>query len=88
MSRTELADAVEVHYQTIGCLELRDVLDLPDRFLDERQLAVRNQVYVEAYRWYAGVTVILASAGLVAFSVSVSAKTPTPGPSTSRGTGA
>jgi len=48
-------------------LSVRDVADLPDRFLDERQLAVRNQVYVEAYRWFAGVTVILASAGLVAF---------------------
>ena len=28
-------------------LSVRDVADLPDRFLDERQLAVRNQVYVE-----------------------------------------
>ncbi len=48
-------------------LSVRDVADLPDRFLDERQLTARNQVYVEAYRWYAGVTVILASAGLIAF---------------------
>jgi hypothetical protein len=50
-------------------LSVRDVADLPDRFLDERQLAVRNQVYVEAYRWFAGGTVILASVGIVAFIV-------------------
>ena len=50
-------------------LSVRDVADLPDRFLDERQLTVRNQVYVEAYRWFAGVTVVLASAGLLAFIV-------------------
>lgn len=50
-------------------LSVRDVADLPDRFLDERQLAVRNQVYFEAYRWFAGVTVVLASAGLLAFIV-------------------
>lgn len=50
-------------------LSVRNVADLPDRFLDERQLAARNQVYVEAYRWYAGGTVILASVGIVAFIV-------------------
>ena len=47
-------------------LSVRDVADLPDRFLDERQLTVRNQVYVEACRWFAGVVVVLASAGLLA----------------------
>ena len=50
-------------------LSVRDVADLPDRFLDERQRTTRDQVYVEAYRWFAGVTVVLASAGLVAFVV-------------------
>lgn len=46
---------------------MREVADLPDRFLGERQLAFRNQVYVEAYGWFAGVMVVLASAGLIAF---------------------
>ncbi len=48
-------------------LSVREVADLPDRFLDERQRAVRNEVYVEAYRWFSAVMVVLGSAGLVAF---------------------
>lgn len=57
---------------TLGVLYLlrrsvRVVADMPDHLLDERQLALRNAVYVEAYRYLAALVVILASMGLVAF---------------------
>jgi hypothetical protein len=48
---------------------VRVVADMPDHLLDERQLSVRNAMYVEAYRYLAALVVIMASAGLVAFVV-------------------
>ncbi|HSL59280.1 MAG TPA: hypothetical protein VK866_15645 [Acidimicrobiales bacterium] len=59
---------------TFGVLYLlrrsvRVVADMPDHLLDERQLALRNAMYVEAYRYLAGLVVIMASAGLLAFVV-------------------
>jgi hypothetical protein len=48
---------------------VRVVADLPEEYLDERQLALRNEMYVEAYRYLAGIVVVLASAGLIAFMV-------------------
>jgi hypothetical protein len=46
---------------------VRVVADLPDHVLDERQLALRNAMYVEAYRYLAGLVVLMAMIGLVAF---------------------
>jgi uncharacterized membrane protein YqjE len=48
---------------------IRVVADLPDEVLDERQRALRNAMYVEAYRYLAGIVVVMMSAGLVAFIV-------------------
>lgn len=50
-------------------ISVREVADLPEEFLDERQVTVRNRIYVESYRWFAGLVVIVASAGLLAFIV-------------------
>jgi hypothetical protein len=50
-------------------LSVRTIADLPDDYLDERQLAVRNASYVSAYRWLASVVSVVLSAGLVAFVV-------------------
>lgn len=47
-------------------MSVRLLADLPEEFLDERQASLRNRSYVEAYRWFAGLVVILVSAGLVA----------------------
>ena len=48
---------------------VRVVADLPDQFLDERQLAGRNASYVEAYRVFGGFVMLLATVGLIAFIV-------------------
>jgi uncharacterized membrane protein len=48
-------------------ISVRTVADLPDRFLDERQRAIRNRAYVSAYRVYASIIGGLATIGLVAF---------------------
>ncbi len=50
-------------------LSVRLVADLPEQYLDERQTELRNRAYVESYRWFAGVVVLLSSAGLLAFIV-------------------
>lgn len=59
---------------TLGVLYLlrrsvRVVADMPDHLLDERQLGLRNAMYVEAYRYLAALVVTMASAGLLAFVV-------------------
>lgn len=46
---------------------VRILADLPDHVLDERQRHHRDSIYLEAYRWLAGLIVLAASAGLVAF---------------------
>jgi uncharacterized membrane protein len=48
-------------------LSIRTVADLPDRFLDERQIAVRNRAYLDAFRIYASVIGGMATLGLIAF---------------------
>ena len=50
-------------------MSVRLVADLPEEYLDERQSALRNRTYVEAYRWFGGLVIALASAGLLAFIV-------------------
>ena len=48
-------------------MSVRVVADLPDEYLDERQARVRDRAYLEAYRWFAGITLLAASAALVWF---------------------
>jgi hypothetical protein len=48
---------------------VRTIADLPEDYLDERQAALRNAAYVEAYQWLGGLVGLLASAGLLAFIV-------------------
>lgn len=48
---------------------IRVIADLPEHVLDERLRSSRDRAYVEAYRWFAGLTVILASVGMFAFVV-------------------
>lgn len=50
-------------------VSVRLVADLPEEYLDERQRTLRNRTYVEAYRWFAGLVVLLAGAGLAAFII-------------------
>ena len=50
-------------------MSVRVVADLPEEFLDERQARVRDRAYVEAYRWFAGLTLIAATAALIWFVV-------------------
>ncbi len=48
-------------------MSVRVVADLPDEYLDERQARVRDRAYLDAYRWFAGITLVAASATLVWF---------------------
>lgn len=48
-------------------ISVRTIADLPDRFLDERQRAIRNRAYVNAYRIYAWIIGGIATIGLVIF---------------------
>jgi ABC-type transport system involved in cytochrome bd biosynthesis fused ATPase/permease subunit len=50
-------------------LSVRTIADLPEEYLDERQAALRNAAYVEAYQWLGGLMGLLASGALVAFIV-------------------
>ncbi len=50
-------------------MSVRLVADLPEEYLDERQTALRNRTYVEAYRWFGGLVILLATVGLGAFIV-------------------
>jgi hypothetical protein len=50
-------------------MSVRLVADLPEEYLDERQTELRNRTYVEAYRWFGGLVIILAGAGLMAFVI-------------------
>jgi len=50
-------------------LSVRLVADLPEEYLDERQTDLRNRTYLDSYRWFAGLVIALASAGLLAFVV-------------------
>ena len=48
-------------------MSTRSIADLADRFLDERQRAVRNRSYFNAYRIYVSIIGGFATVGLVAF---------------------
>jgi len=48
-------------------VSVRVVADLPEEYLDERQNRVRDRAYLDAYRWFAGITLLAATAGLIAF---------------------
>lgn len=50
-------------------LSIRTVADLPDRFLDERQQALRNRAYVSSYRILGSIVGGLATIGLIAFVI-------------------
>ena len=50
-------------------MSVRVVADLPEEYLDERQNRVRDRAYVEAYRLFAGVTLVAATAALVLFII-------------------
>jgi uncharacterized membrane protein len=55
---------------TLLRVALREVADLPDRYLDERQRTVRNAIYLKAYQYLAGffllITVAIFAAGIAA----------------------
>lgn len=46
---------------------LRLVADLPEDYLDERQARLRNDAYVEAYRWLGAVAILASAAGFISF---------------------
>ncbi len=48
-------------------MSVRVIADLPEEYLDERQARVRDRAYVEAYRWFAGLTLVAATAALIWF---------------------
>ncbi len=50
-------------------MSVRVIADLPEEYLDERQARVRDRAYVEAYRWFAGLTLAAATAALIWFVV-------------------
>ncbi len=50
-------------------MSVRVVADLPEEYLDERQARVRDRSYVDAYRWFAGITLAAATAALVWFVI-------------------
>ncbi len=48
-------------------ISVRTIADLPDRFLDERQRAIRDHAYLNAYRIFVSIIGGLATIGLVIF---------------------
>jgi hypothetical protein len=50
-------------------MSTRTVADLPDRFLDERQRALRNRAYRYAYLILGWIVAGLATVGLIAFVI-------------------
>ncbi len=50
-------------------MSARVVADLPEAYLDERQVRVRDRAYIDAYRWFAGLTLLAATILLVWFVV-------------------
>lgn len=50
-------------------ISVRELADLPNRFLDERQLVVRDRAYFNAFRIYASTVVALATIALIAFEI-------------------
>lgn len=50
-------------------MSIRTVADLPDRFLDERQRALRNRAYLYAYLIFGWIVCAMLTAGLIAFVI-------------------
>ncbi len=50
-------------------MSVRVVADLPDEYLDERQARVRDRAYLDAYRWFAGITLLAATIALIWFVI-------------------
>ena len=50
---------------------MRAVADLPEEYLDERQLTLRYRVYQDAYRWLGLAAMLAASAGIIAYIATV-----------------
>ena len=50
-------------------VSVRTIADLPDDYLDERQLALRNASYVDSYRYLGTAVALAATVGLIAFVV-------------------
>ena len=50
-------------------VSVRTIADLPDEYLDERQLAVRNGSYVESYGYLSGAVALAATIGMFAFII-------------------
>lgn len=48
-------------------MSVRVIADLPEEYLDERQVRVRDRAYLDAYRWFAGLTLLGATLVLVWF---------------------
>ncbi len=48
-------------------MSVRVIADLPEEYLDERQTRVRDRAYVEAYRWFASLTLLGATVVLFWF---------------------
>jgi hypothetical protein len=48
-------------------MSVRVIADLPEEYLDERQARVRDRAFVDAYRWFAGLTLLAATIALVWF---------------------
>lgn len=48
-------------------ISVRTIADLPDRFLDERQRAIRDHAYLNAYRIFVSIIGGIATIGLVIF---------------------
>lgn len=48
-------------------MSVRVIADLPEEYLDERQVRVRDRAYLDAYRWFSGLTLLGATLVLVWF---------------------
>ena len=48
-------------------LAVRSIADLPDEYLDERQVSIRDDAYRAAFLWFAGLVVVMVSALLLLF---------------------
>lgn len=48
-------------------VSVRAVADLPEEYLDERQLTLRYRVYQDAYRWLGLAAMLAAGAGVVTY---------------------
>lgn len=64
-----LAVVVAIGVWVLLRLSVRTIADLPDEYLDERQEALRNAAYVQAYQWLGSIVGVLASCALLAFIV-------------------